>query len=408
MPGIAIENVLPAGGKSYEIVLSRSGMDVEEEVALFYGPKNRPEERNLIAGTEELGDSSSYVWDAGNVTAGNYYVYARISNGERRPFTYRYEDTISITGDPSKRMVRQPKVKVVKDGLKVRWQKLNRSDVEYYRVYFTDTVNQRGYGQYLDFPAHRASGLLDHEVMVPGRFYRLATAAIFADGTEGPLSNPRRLRYISKSTNNPPFFPFAPEDRVSAGGKLDFHMRARDYDKDTLRYSLLRAPEGATLNPGSGRLEWSPGADQAGYHLFQVSVRDDQGDSESINWNVFVGSPSEQGILDARSIVKSTGEKGYVLAYWNPHLNVDPRKPELLHGKISNSASPGTATSITFHESGADSGYFAAVVTEAEMQSIRAASVGTASVNSRFLDDFLVEITGEGRKEKTIISLDTQ
>ena len=54
-------------------------------------------------------------------------------------------------------------------------------------------------------------------------------------------------------------------------------MRQRaDIDGDTLTYSLIGAPAGATIDPATGEFSWTPSEAQGpGVYTFTVSVTDD-------------------------------------------------------------------------------------------------------------------------------------
>lgn len=66
-------------------------------------------------------------------------------------------------------------------------------------------------------------------------------------------------------------------DRVDAeGATVTVQPAAFDIDGDTLRWSLLDAPLGATIDPYSGAIGWNAG-DQAGQQLFRVQVSDGAG-----------------------------------------------------------------------------------------------------------------------------------
>jgi len=78
----------------------------------------------------------------------------------------------------------------------------------------------------------------------------------------------------SAQTNRAPQIDSQPERLATV--KLGFHyaVRATDADGDTLRYLLPTAPTGATINAGSGVVQWRPQATDIGRHAFRVAVED--------------------------------------------------------------------------------------------------------------------------------------
>jgi len=78
----------------------------------------------------------------------------------------------------------------------------------------------------------------------------------------------------SAQTNRAPQIDSQPERLATV--KLGFHyaVRATDADGDTLRYLLPTAPTGATINAGSGVVQWRPQATHIGRHAFRIAVED--------------------------------------------------------------------------------------------------------------------------------------
>ena len=61
--------------------------------------------------------------------------------------------------------------------------------------------------------------------------------------------------------------------RLGWSGRDTFGRR-RDVDGDTLTFSLVRAPNGASINAGTGALSWTPTSAQIGTVMFKVRVTD--------------------------------------------------------------------------------------------------------------------------------------
>lgn len=65
---------------------------------------------------------------------------------------------------------------------------------------------------------------------------------------------------------------------VAAGGAFRYVVEARDPEGDrSLRYQLRKGPEGMTINPILGEVQWQPRPDQAGVHPVEIAVEDSRG-----------------------------------------------------------------------------------------------------------------------------------
>lgn len=81
---------------------------------------------------------------------------------------------------------------------------------------------------------------------------------------------------------------------TGSDGVFRYTVHAEDADGDRgLRFSLARAPEGMTVAPATGDIQWKPGTDQAGRHPVEVVVEDLQGGRASQSFEVIVGFADE-------------------------------------------------------------------------------------------------------------------
>lgn len=80
---------------------------------------------------------------------------------------------------------------------------------------------------------------------------------------------------------------------IRAGEPMAFTARATDNDviggvPDTLTFSLVNPPDGAAIDPQTGKFSWTPSIDQAGTHTITVQVTDGGGlaAEASFDWTV--------------------------------------------------------------------------------------------------------------------------
>ena len=79
---------------------------------------------------------------------------------------------------------------------------------------------------------------------------------------------------LVRSTNAAPVLTLA-DQSVAEGQTLTLALAASDQDGDALRYTAHNLPQGATLDPQQGLLQWTPHLAQAGdYPNVQFSVTD--------------------------------------------------------------------------------------------------------------------------------------
>ncbi|WP_406661770.1 PKD domain-containing protein [Methanolobus sp. ZRKC3] len=63
--------------------------------------------------------------------------------------------------------------------------------------------------------------------------------------------------------------------QVGEGNTLSFNLDAFDPDDDSLIFSCVSLPEGASLDPITGVFTWAPTASQVGEHLLNFEVKDE-------------------------------------------------------------------------------------------------------------------------------------
>ncbi len=94
-----------------------------------------------------------------------------------------------------------------------------------------------------------------------------------SDGNGGTAS--ATVTVTVEAVNDVPSITSKPMETARVWAPYLYAVRAKDPDEaDTLTYSLTKKPEGMTINPATGLIEWRPTNTQAGSHDVVVSVAD--------------------------------------------------------------------------------------------------------------------------------------
>ncbi|RNI22580.1 SMP-30/gluconolactonase/LRE family protein [Rufibacter latericius] len=114
-----------------------------------------------------------------------------------------------------------------------------------------------------------------------GEFSWIPTSAQMGDhrmtflATDGVETVQEEITIKVTTSNATPDLEPIPPQTATVGQVLTFTAKATDSNTDQqLSFSLVNAPSGAIIEPGSGIFTWAPGSNQAGSHTFQVRVTD--------------------------------------------------------------------------------------------------------------------------------------
>lgn len=89
--------------------------------------------------------------------------------------------------------------------------------------------------------------------------------------------------------NNAPIITSHPPSTFEKG-LFSYLVQAADEDKDSLKYELVVAPSGMTIDPMTGVISWQIGADVKGKYRVRVSVLDGQGGSAFQDFEISLSS----------------------------------------------------------------------------------------------------------------------
>jgi hypothetical protein len=123
----------------------------------------------------------------------------------------------------------------------------------------------------------------------------------------------------STSANTPPTLQVPANQSIAVGSTLNVTITATDVDipAQTLTFALVSGPTGASINPNTGVLTWTPTSAQTGQNQIQVSVTDNGNPPLSVtnSFNVTVTSGTASAatlrivsVLDAGTTLEVRGQ----------------------------------------------------------------------------------------------------
>jgi RHS repeat-associated protein len=137
-------------------------------------------------------------------------------------------------------------------------------------------------------PAHgTVEGAAPHLIYVPGAGFHGEDSLSFVVYDGAIDSVPANVRITVRSINDAPQITSLPPLAVEIGKSYAYAAAAIDPDTDDiLTWSLLEAPAGMTINPGSGQVAWTPSSSQVGTHAVVVQVADSAGATDSQRYDL--------------------------------------------------------------------------------------------------------------------------
>jgi len=97
---------------------------------------------------------------------------------------------------------------------------------------------------------------------------------------------------LSVVENKVPQFTSVPPIAANAGQLYQYDVNAIDPENGSLIYAVTLAPDGMTMNPSTGLIDWTPSVAQVGVNSIEVTVTDNFGYAMTQNFNVQVASNS--------------------------------------------------------------------------------------------------------------------
>jgi hypothetical protein len=182
-----------------------------------------------------------------------------------------------------------------------------------YQVYFDDEDPADTHTYRLDtYPAGMEVGTSGEVTWTPseGQEGSHSVDLAFSDGSV-EVHQTWTIEVAAEDVNHPPEFTGDPPLAVNAGNVYTYDADASDQDGDTLTYSLIDGPTGATIDEGTGEVSWTTVADKRDVtedENFTVSVSDGELEVER-TFTVTVtypvdAAPSIEGTIPVVSLEK--------------------------------------------------------------------------------------------------------
>ncbi len=151
-------------------------------------------------------------------------------------------------------------------------------------VYFVDADDSNGDPLTLSLLSSPTGMTLDSELRMASWTPSLAQLGSHAfelnvrDGRGGITSQVVTLDVVASSINLAPRIVSPPSAyRATLGESFIYNLVAEDDDGDPVEWTLMDAPQGASLDPRYGTMRWIPTVDQLGLQRFIVSAKDPSG-----------------------------------------------------------------------------------------------------------------------------------
>ena len=139
-------------------------------------------------------------------------------------------------------------------------------------------------------------------------------------GDSGAQVDLDRVELEAQTRLTVPRFDDRPDTVGVVGIALTLGVQAADVDGEPLTYSAFDLPDGATLDPGTGELDWTPGAAQTGTHELTV-LADDGTTVSSTTVRVRVAADRAGAAEEARRAYDPSS--AYVAASLDTYLAVE-------------------------------------------------------------------------------------
>ena len=126
--------------------------------------------------------------------------------------------------------------------------------------------------------------------------------------SDGNKSDTVTINIIVENKNRSPILTLLPLQATREDRELIFDIKATDIDNDSITYNAINLPDGARLNPVTGKFQWQPNYNQAGNYTIEVTATDDNGSSDDMTVNIIVDNVNRLPSIDVSPQIVALGE----------------------------------------------------------------------------------------------------
>jgi hypothetical protein len=257
--------------------------DLDASINLYYDTDRQGADGTLIAsGIAAVAGLGEYAWDTADLSTGEYYVYAVISDGTNLPtISYATGRVDVVAADAPAAPIGLTAWAGDETMAELSWDAV--AGAEYYLAYLTDDAAGEFYQQVLA----AADGQLNLTGLTEGQAYRVAVATVDAEGRVGPKSVPSIVVAGSEYTST------TGEGRwevfIQPGELYEAQLVLNAGDIPT----LVTAPAGATLD-GDGLFRWPVPGEANGWYEVLVHVTSANGEMRGYRYQLLADSDTPE------------------------------------------------------------------------------------------------------------------
>jgi hypothetical protein len=354
-PQLVMERVEKISENLYRLYLKAYDPDDIALVTFYWDNDNSGFDGVQVGKSNEKDGALVFNWVPADNLAKSGYLYAEIDDGVNPIVQAYFEENIQLV----KSVLPAPILKncsVIEDKLVLKVKLLNPEQMNALKVYYSDNIQQKVLTDYVVAQPERKIELRERPIK-PGRRYQLKVAAIDKQGAETEISNRLKIKYKAKTGNNCPFFKSEPILYAEPGKEYSYAIKAVDWDKDALTFTLEDGPEEMTLDNATQAIRWTPGEDDAGHNFVSIGVNDGRGGKDNQVYTLMVSTPTTP-FVSAKTISLRTESGPELLVEVNdPQADEDHSTQDELVVTIADKNGY-EKISLVLHETSADSGIF--------------------------------------------------
>ncbi|MDP8235605.1 MAG: putative Ig domain-containing protein, partial [Candidatus Erginobacter occultus] len=258
-------------GRTIRLSWNTTSLAGGETISLYYDEEKEGFAGKLIA-QDLSADQGWYDWVIDEtVPCGHYFIYAVLDNGRTAPSASYMPGTVTVNNPLAPAPPRNLTLSVSGVAVTANWDENLEADLIGYLLEWTDDPGAVKYERRLAVGMETSHTL---EQLINGREYKIRVKALNEEGYESLPSESRSVKLDFEPENRAPRIVSPPVTSARADTLYRYQVEARDDDGDDLTYSLTLGPEGMSIAPPAGLIQWTPEANDVGLVEVEVEVSD--------------------------------------------------------------------------------------------------------------------------------------